>query len=175
MSDLETFLGHLDARLEPIHSQLAKLADLQVLLVAVQERDRHQEEAITRMNTSIAEAFQVIRANNDATTAKHELSKERLEKLRGEFDVSSHKCSAVAVKFDNLNEDYKSKKLIIYGIAIALITLGGAFKWVATDYYTRFEAEMAEQRRYKQANETANAEREEQLKMITQQLRSMKK
>lgn len=175
MADLEQIIAHLDARLEPIQIQLGKLADLQVSIVAVQERDRHQAEEISRMNTSIGEAFQVIRANNDATTAKHELSKERAEKLRSDFDNASHKCSAVADKFDKLSDDYKQKKLVIYGIGIALTTLFGVFKWVANDYYERFDAEMRANKEYRQMNEARETEMNEQIKMITQQLRSLKK
>ena len=175
MAELDAFLSHLDSRLEPINAQLAKLAELQVVMVAIQERDKHQADELTRLNQSLGEAFQVIRANDAAATAKHDLNKERLDKLRSEFDVSSHKCTAVANKFDVMSDDYKQKKMVIYGIAIALASLGGAFKWVAADYYDRFEAEMRANKEYRTMNEAREAEMTEQLKMVTQQLRSMRK
>ena len=175
MAELDAFLSHLDSRLEPINAQLAKLAELQVVMVAIQERDKHQADELARLNQSLGEAFQVIRANNEATMANHALSRERAEKLRSDFDVSSQKCTAVATKFDVMSEDYKQKKMVIYGIAIALISLGGAFKWVAADYYDRFEAEMRANKEYRAMNESREAEMAEQLKMITQQLRILRK
>jgi hypothetical protein len=182
MSDLELFLSHLDSRLEPINIQLAKLTDLQAVIVAVQERDRHQAEDLKRLDTSVSEAFQIIRANKDAADARHELSRERHEKLHSEHELASKKCNGVEKAFNNLEtafntheKEYTAKKNIGYGMWLMITGILVLTNWLVQDYYDSYKADKVFNQHYIAAQETANVERDEQLKILTQQIRGMRK
>ena len=180
MSEFDTFITHLDSRLEPIHSQLSKLVEMQSIVVKLQERDQHQAVLMDKLDTSVSEVFALVRAGQADCDVKHERNKDRIGELRTEFETARSKCTAVGqhhdeldTEFRKLNADYeKRKNYVAGGVAVAIVVFAAA-QFVASDYYANYKLDkIAHQNRMRQQEEI-NREFDEQLKLLQQKIRDL--
>jgi len=180
MAELEIILQHLDSRLDPINVQLAKLVEMQSIVVKLQERDQHQTSVMDRMDKAIAEVFTLVRAGQEVCDQKHEHNKDRISELRNEFEQARNKCTAVGQHHDELsksfiklNADYEKRKNYVAGGVLVATVVFGAAQFIASDYYANYKADkVVHQNRMKQQDDV-NREVEEQLKILQQRIRDL--
>lgn len=180
MAELEDIIKHLDARFTPIELQLAKLTEIQATLARLQEKDNHTEQSMERVDKALGKAFDEIRGNKLDVDVKIEIQRRDTEKMRAEFDLSRKKCDGVErafseleTAFDRHEREYTAKKNIGYGMWLVIAALLFGMNWMAKEYYDTYKADKLANQQYRTAQDTANTERDEQLKLITQQIRNL--
>ena len=180
MGEFDSFINHLDSRLEPINQQLLKLAEMQSIVIKLHERDQHQSIVMDKLDKSVAEVFELVRKGQEVCDDKHERNKDRIGELRTEFEAARNKCTAVGSHHDELNKEFiklstdyeKRKNYVAGGVAVAIVVFAAA-QFVASDYYANYKLDkIAHQNRMRQQDEI-NREFDEQLKLLQQRIRDL--
>ena len=175
MSEMTISADLILKRMDSFDGEMKKLVELMTKVALMEERNVFYQIELQSHKSSINELFVTARAHEKLDNEEHDATDAELKELEFNFNDSKKKCEAVATKFDSLAVDYHAKKNMAIGVGLMMGLIFTITQYVAADYYTSWKLAQVEAKQYKERNDAEKAEMQEQLKMITQQLRSMKK